>query len=152
MRYEFDINRFRELKAQANDVLGLREQAQAIIARRPLRTFDGFGHFLDAVLGDDDERVDALAETIKLPSNTIDQLRASELDPFATSFEKVAYLGYLLGIEWAEFTRLANIDHGRFARHSESVLARSQEEMRTDTAEQIKQFWSRFEEDQGTAL
>jgi hypothetical protein len=152
MRYELDINRFRELKTQANEVLGLQQQVQAILARRPLRSFDGFGHFLDAVLGDDNERLDALAQTVKLPSNTIDQLRASELDPFATSFEKVAYLGFLLGIEWAEFTRLANIDHGRFARHSESVLARSQEETINDTSEQIKRLWSRFEEDQGTAL
>jgi hypothetical protein len=152
MRYELDINRFRELKAQASEVLGLRAQAQAILARRSLRSFDGFGHFLDAVLGDDQERLDALAQTVKLPSSTIDQLRASELDPFVTSLENIAYLGFLLGIEEAEFARLANIDHGRFARHSESVLTRSQQETMTDTAEQIKLLWARFEEDQATAL
>lgn len=152
MKYELDIHRFRELKAQATDVIELRQQVEAVLARRPLRSFDGFGHFLDAVLGDDAESLDALAQTVRLPSTTIDQLRASELDPFATSFEKVTYLGFLLGIGTEEFTRLATIDHSRFARHAESVFARSSETATSDTRERIQELWARFEEDRATDL
>lgn len=152
MKYEFNMNRFRELKAQAGEVLGLRQHVQSILARRSLRSFDGLGHFLDAVLGDDEEQLGALAQTVKMPIRTIDQLRASELDPFSTPLENVAYLGFLLGIEREEFRRLAMIDHDRFARHSESVVARSQEGMPTDPAERIRELWSRFEEDQGKGL
>jgi hypothetical protein len=152
MNSDLNIHRFRELKAQATDVLGLRQDAQMILARRSLRTFDGFGHFLDAVLGDDEQRVEALALTARLSTAMLDQLRASELDPFAASFENVAYVGFLLGIDTDEFVRLADIDHSRFARHSESVLARTGTEATRASVERVHQLWARFEEDRGTAL
>jgi hypothetical protein len=147
-----NIEQFRKVKAQATMVLGLRRQAESVLARRPLRSFDGFGHFLDSVLGENREQTNALATTVRLPVTTIDQLRASELDPFAGSLEEIAYLGYLLGIGWAEFVRLASTDHSRFARHSQTVFSRSGEDAAPEAVERIQQLWARFEEDQATAL
>lgn len=152
MNHELDVARFRELKAQASSVTTLRHRVQSILARRPLRSFDGFGHFLDAVLGEDQQVMDTLARTVHLPSTTIEQLRASELDPFATSLEKVAYLGFLLGIDTDDFARLADIDHTRFARHSDSVFARSDGDGKPHTVDQLQQLWKRFEEDQASGL
>ena len=57
MTHEMNMERFRKVKAQASMVLGLRHQAESVLARRPLRSFDGFGHFLDSVLGEDRCRI-----------------------------------------------------------------------------------------------
>lgn len=152
MMHGMDMDQFRKVKAQASMVLDLRREAEAVLARRPVRHFDGFGHFLDAVLGEDRERTSALARTVRLPLNTIDQLRASELDPFAGPLEEIAYLGYLLGIACADFVRLTSTDHGRFARHATTVIARSGAAAAPEAPERIERLWTRFEEDQGTAL
>ena len=152
MDHNLDIQKFRELRAQAADVNGLRQRAETILARRPLRSFDGFGHFLDAVLGDNQKQLDALAQTVRLPSIAIEQLRASELDPFSNVFESVAYLGFLLGIGSNEFSRLVSIDHERFAHHAASIIARSQDAAPFVPPVGVQQLWARFEEDRATAL
>lgn len=152
MRDRFDIQRFRAVRAQAADVLGLRRRAELVLSRRALETFDGFGHFLDAVLGDDDRTVNAVAETVHLPHAVIDQLRASELDPFSASLDSVAYLGFLLGISEGEFRRLIDVDHVRFAKYSDAVLSRSTGDNSPAAPERLQALWLRFEEDRATDL
>ena len=152
MKDRMNIDRFRELKAQAADVLALRQQTKAVLARRPIRSFDGFGHFLDAVLGDDVQCMESLAQTVRLPVSTLDQLRASELDPVSAHFDEVAYLGFLLGIDRDDFSRLVTIDHSRFSRHADTVLARSGDDSDDNPTIRITRMWARFDADSGTGL
>ncbi len=152
MRRELDIDQFHNLKAQAASVVRLRVQAQAIQERRSIRTFDGFGHFLDAVIGNDVTGLDALSKTVHVSRELIEQLRASELDPLAESFDAIAYIAFLLGVDRDEFLRLTDIDHGRFAKHAETVLARSDPTSNADNGSRIQQLWDRFEEDLASDL
>jgi hypothetical protein len=152
MKREMTIARFRMLMGQAGYVIDLRHQTEAVLAERSIRSFDGFGHLLDTVLGDDPACLTALAQTVNLSSNAIDQLRASALDPFSVSIEAVVYLGFVLGIELADFSRLIEIDHGRFAHHAASVLDRSGDTTPSDIGQTVQELWLRFEEDRATAL
>jgi hypothetical protein len=152
MPNDMSFERFRALRAQATDVLALRGRAEQVLAARPLRSFDGFGHFLDAVLGEDHASEQAIAQTIRLSRAALEQLRASELDPFSGSLEPIVYLAFLLGIDQGEFVRLAKIDHVRFAHHADSVIPRSEQVADGSNISDIEQIWSRLEEDRASAL
>lgn len=152
MRDSMSIERFRDIRAQATIVSQMHARAASVQSQRPLRSFDGLGHFLDAVLGEDPRDLACLAQTIRLPVTTIEQLRSSELDPFAGVFEQVAYLGFLLGVAPTDFLKLATIDRERFVQASATVLARNGSATETASVHRVQQLWARFGEDRATSL
>lgn len=152
MQDPMNIERFRDIRAQATVIGEMRARAVAVRSRRSLRSFDGLGHFVDAVLGEDEHDVVCLAQTVRLPVATIEQLRASELDPFTGVFEKIAYLGFLLGVDADDFLRLSTIDRERFVRSSATVIARSGADTEMASEHQVAQLWARFAEDSAVSL
>jgi hypothetical protein len=152
METERRLKNFDAVHGVALEVTKVRNCAASLLSERSIQSFDGFGHFLDAVLGDDPQAEEALARAVRVSRETIDQLRASAVDPFAISMQSVVYLGFLVGIKDEEFFRLIEVDHRRFAGYGSSVFARDSQTTVDEGAAALRAHWRRCEEDLATEL
>lgn len=152
MESEWRLKNFEAVQGVALELTKVRENAASLLTKRSFQSFDGFGHFLDVLLGDDTHAEEALARAVRVSRETLDQLRASSLDPFAIPMHSIAYLGFVVGIRGEEFFHLIEIDHRRFAGFGSSVFSRDSQDTAEANAVTLRSLWHRFQEDLATDL
>jgi hypothetical protein len=109
-------------------------------------SFDGFGHYIDALLPDEPERMRAIARTVHLQFEHLRALRQSELDPTTMPSESLTLLGRLAGLEAEAFLTLVQRDHLRLAQPA-SARGDAQQEVAQDSRAELLREWSRWDED-----
>lgn len=143
---------FRVVRESASDAVVLQQRARAVLNRRALNSFDGFGHFLDEVLSEDSVRVERVALTIRIAFGTLERLRSSRLDPFSVAPEPLANLVYILGLGWEDAEKLLVRDHRRFSTRAADVSERGSDAADGARLELLRNAWGRILDDDATNL
>lgn len=115
---------FHELRRAVDEVLRLGRRLPAVLERRPVLSFDGFGDLLDHVLPRDQDAELRIARTLQLSEDVFSRLRAGQLDPAALPASPLALLARAMGLDWESFATLVERDHARFASEQELVRTR----------------------------
>ena len=152
MSVPMDRARFLAMRRRSEEALQLAVRAHEVLLRRDVGSFDGFGHFLDAILPDDAERLNRLALALDLSPLHLQRLRASRLDPFSLTTEHIVRLGQLLGIARDSFERLVARDHQRFAASAHGVTAREMDRETDERFNAIRSEWERWQLNEATGL
>jgi hypothetical protein len=124
MNRRFDEQAFLGLRRQHEGAMQLALRGREILLHRPAASFDGFGHFLDSVLPDEQEGATGLAAVLHVSAQELERLRASLLDPLSVAPTILALIGQLVGLTPDELERMVVQDHERFSGFSSRVNAR----------------------------
>jgi hypothetical protein len=148
----FDENRFLALRKQSEDALQLSIRARELLSKRDANSFDGFGHFLDAILPDDPARLEHIAVALRLSTVHLLRLRASRLDPLSLPAEPIVLLGQLIGIAREQFERLIAQDHERFAPVARGVTPRGKSDSYDQQLTHLRAVWEMTASNDGSEL
>jgi hypothetical protein len=100
MTRRFDENAFLAMRQQHEGAMQLASRGREVLLHRSAASFDGFGHFLDAVLPDEPEAAKGLTAVLHISSQEIERLRASLLDPLSVSPGILALIGPMSLSAW----------------------------------------------------
>jgi transcriptional regulator with XRE-family HTH domain len=115
---------FHQLRRDADEVLRLRKRLPALLERRSVLSFGGFGDLLDQVLPQDTDAELRIARALHLSEGALSRLRASQMDPAVVSAPSLALLARAMGLDWESFATLVERDHARFVPEQELLQAR----------------------------
>ena len=128
----------------ARDAAELR--AAANVARELLRAsgpaYGRLSDLLDEVLPTDKGAQDRIARALSLASSELEALRRSRLDPLAVSPYPLMCLADVFGLDFAQFRRLVESDHARFAKGVVSERGGVHDEANSWNA--LEQAWERL--------
>lgn len=145
MRQHLNEEWFQRLRRNADEVLKIQRNAEALFREQPPERFDGLGHLLGKVVPPDPQRLGKVAEALGVGDDVFARLRASELDPIHVPLPVLATLGQLLGLEEDVFLDLVLRDHTRFG-HVQ-VRSRSPATEGVDFEAGLRGAWTRAELD-----
>ena len=148
----FNENRFLALRKQSEDALQLSVRAREVLSKRDANTFDGFGHFLDAILPDDPTRLEHIASALRLSTIHLLRLRASRLDPLSLPAEPIVLLGQVTGIAREQFEKLIARDHERFAPAARGVTSRGKDDTYGQELTRWRSVWDTVAANDGSDL
>jgi hypothetical protein len=144
--------RFLALRRNADEAMQVSARARRLLSERSVDSFDGFGHFLDAILPDDPEKLEQIAALVNISPVHLERLRASRLDPLTLPDGPMVQLGQLAGIAEATFEQLIGQDHARFAEASQGVKSRLQDTPDTDRLSELRAAWREWSANEGSDL